>query len=74
MQKKHNHRMNEEIDRLETKIGFLEGQAEELNEVVIGQEKAIQELMKRIELLEKKVSDLEEVSGEARPNRRPPHY
>ncbi len=74
MQKKHNHRMNEEIDRLEIKIGFLEGQAEELNEVVIGQEKAIQELMKRIELLEKKVSDLEEVSGEARPNRRPPHY
>ena len=66
--------MNEEIDRLEIKIGFLEGQAEELNEVVIGQEKAIQELMKRIELLEKKVSDLEEVSGEARPNRRPPHY
>lgn len=74
MQKKHNHCMNEEIDRLEIKIGFLEGQAEELNEVVIGQEKAIQELMKRIELLEKKVSDLEEVSGEARPNRRPPHY
>ena len=66
--------MNEEIERLETKIGFLEGQVEELNEVVITQDRSIAELQKKLELLEKKVTDLEEVSGEARPNRKPPHY
>lgn len=66
--------MNEEIERLEIKIGFLEGQVEELNEVVITQDRSIAELQKKLELLEKKVTDLEEVSGEARPNRKPPHY
>ena len=66
--------MNEEIERLEIKLGFLEGQVEELNEVVITQDRSIAELQKKLELLEKKVTDLEEVSGEARPNRKPPHY
>lgn len=66
--------MNEEIERLEIKIGFLEGQVEELNEVVITQDRSIAELQKKLEFLEKKVTDLEEVSGEARPNRKPPHY
>ena len=66
--------MNEEIERLEIKIGFLEGQVEELNEVVITQDRSIAELQKKLELLKKKVTDLEEVSGEARPNRKPPHY
>lgn len=66
--------MNEEIERLEIKIGFLEGQVEELNEVVITQDRSIAELQKKLEHLEKKVTDLEEVSGEARPNRKPPHY
>lgn len=66
--------MNEEIERLEIKIGFLEGQVEELNEVVITQDRSIAELQKKLELLEKKVTDLEDVSGEARPNRKPPHY
>lgn len=66
--------MNEEIERLEIKIGFLEDQVEELNEVVITQDRSIAELQKKLELLEKKVTDLEEVSGEARPNRKPPHY
>ena len=39
-----------------------------------GLRKSIAILEKRIEMLEKKVEDLIEESGEARPNRRPPHY
>ena len=61
-------------DVLEIKISYLELKYEELNEVVIAQDKEIQRLKGEIKVLEKKVSDLEEVSGVDRPNRRPPHY
>ena len=66
--------MSEELERLEIKVSYLESQSDELNKVVIEQSKSIVILEKRIEALEKKVEDLIEVSGEARPNRRPPHY
>ena len=66
--------MNEDLERLEIKISYLESQNAELNDVVIDQGKSIASLEKRIEMLEKKVEDLIEESGEARPNRRPPHY
>ena len=62
------------LERLEIKISYLESQNAELNDVVIDQGKSIAILEKRIEMLEKKVEDLIEESGEARPNRRPPHY
>ena len=66
--------MEEEIETLEIKVSYLESQCDELNNVIIDQEKTIAILEKLIESLEKKVADLIEVSGEARPNRRPPHY
>lgn len=66
--------MNEDLERLEIKISYLESQNAELNDVVIDQGKSIAILEKRIEMLEKKVEDLIEESGEVRPNRRPPHY
>ena len=66
--------MNEDLERLEIKISYLESQNAELNDVVIDQGKSIAILEKRIGMLEKKVEDLIEESGEARPNRRPPHY
>lgn len=66
--------MNEDLERLEIKISYLESQNAELNDVIIDQGKSIVLLEKRIEFLEKKVEDLIEESGEARPNRRPPHY
>lgn len=66
--------MNEELERIEMKVCYLEGLVSELNEVAVTQEKEITELEKKLRLLEKKVEDLIEESGEARPNRRPPHY
>ena len=66
--------MNDDIERLEIKISYLESQNAELNDVIIDQGKSIVLLEKRIEFLEKKVEDLIEEAGEARPNRRPPHY
>lgn len=66
--------MNEDIERLEIKISYLESIAAELNEVVIDQSREINHLKVQVEKLEKKVEDLIEETSEARPNRRPPHY
>ena len=64
----------EELERLEIKASYLEDTVAKLNEVVIDQERTIGSLIMRIESLERKVEDLIEVSSEARPSRRPPHY
>ena len=64
----------EEMEMLEVKVSYLEDTVSKLNDVIIDQERTIGSLLMRIESLEKKVEDLIEVSSEARPNRRPPHY
>ena len=64
----------EELEKLEIKASYLEDTVAKLNDVVIDQERTIGSLLMRIESLERKVEDLIEVSSEARPNRRPPHY
>lgn len=66
--------MNEDIERLEIRNAYLEAQVAELNEVVIEQQKSIDNLTMQLQAVAKKVADLIEESGEARPNRRPPHY
>lgn len=66
--------MNEDIERLEIRNAYLEAQVAELNEVVIEQQKSIDNLTMQLQAIAKKVADLIEESGEARPNRRPPHY
>lgn len=67
--------MNEDdIERLEIKISYLESQNAELNDVIIEQGKDITYLKIKLEHLERKVQELIEESGEARPNRKPPHY
>lgn len=64
----------ENTEMLEIKVSYLEDTVAKLNDVIIDQERTIGCLIMRIESLEKKVEDLIEVSGEARPNRKPPHY
>ena len=66
--------IQEELDNLEIKVSYLELKFDELNQVIIEQDRAISKMKAQIEALEKKVVDLEEESGQDRPNRRPPHY
>lgn len=66
--------MNEELDKLEMKICYLEEQNAVLNEVVIEQGKDITRLEVQLIALEKKVKDLIDESSPDRPSRRPPHY
>ena len=66
--------MNEELDALEIKVSYLELKCDELNEVIVEQQKDMKKMKAQIEALEKKVLDLEEERGQDRPNRKPPHY
>ncbi len=66
--------MNDDLEKLEIRLSYLEKENAELNEAVLDCDRTISELLKRIEKLESNVADLIEESGESRPNRRPPHY
>ncbi len=67
--------MNEEIERLETKVSYLEAGLDELNEVVIEQQKTIDSLNHTVERLTERLQSLiEEVGTPNRPSTRPPHY
>lgn len=70
----HNFGMNEELDKLEMKVSYLESQNAELNEVVIDQGKQIAHMMVQLEEMKRKIKDLMEVTADERANRRPPHY
>lgn len=62
------------MDALEIKVSYLELKCDELNEVIVEQDRAISKMRAQLEALEKKVIDLEEEAGQDRPNRKPPHY
>lgn len=64
----------DELDRLEIRISYLEKQNEELNEVVIEQSKTITHLMVQMEEIKNKVKDLMDITADERANRKPPHY
>ena len=78
--------MNEEIENLEIKVSYLEASLDELNSVVVNQQKEIDALNLSVEKLTQKLQNLIEEAGtklqnlieEAgtpdRPSRRPPHY
>ena len=67
--------MNEEIEKLEIKISYLEAGIAELNDIVIQQQKTIDSLSYSLEKMQEKFQSLiEEVDTPNRPNRRPPHY
>ena len=64
----------DELERLEIRLSYLEKQNAELNEVVIDQGKTITHLLVQMEEMKKKVKDLMDVTVDERANRRPPHY
>ena len=64
----------DELERLEIRLSYLEKQNAELNEVVIDQGKTITHLLVQMEEMKKKVKDLMDVTADERANRRRPHY
>ncbi|NLZ69122.1 MAG: SlyX family protein [Spirochaetales bacterium] len=67
--------MDNNIEKVEIKISYLENQVKDLNEVVVNQMKDIDALSIQLLKLEQKVLDLIEEAGDGdRPSRKPPHY
>ena len=59
---------------LETKAAFQENLLAELNEVIIGQQRDIDQLRKRCEHLEQEIQDLKSGGQGPIADERPPHY
>lgn len=65
----------ERIIRLETKLAYQDDLIQQLNEVIIDQQRRIHDLENKTELLSKKLEDLLELAAEERnTGERPPHY
>ena len=66
---------DERLEKIETKIAFLEDAMEELNRALYGQQKQIDQLQAMVESLVSHVRDMSDQIGERLPaNERPPHY
>lgn len=64
-----------DLERLETKLAYLERANQELSDVVFGQQKALDELARRVARLADRVQALEAAGpGEPVGDERPPHY
>ena len=65
----------EAIERLETKIAFLERANNELSDVVYRQQREIQSLLAKFENLVERVSSMRSADeGRTPEDERPPHY
>lgn len=63
--------MEKRLEKLETNVAYLQDTVAQLNEIVTSQQILVAKLEKQNEFLARK---LEELDGEDRPNRQPPHY
>ena len=59
------------LEKLETNLVYMQDIINSLNSVVTDQTMEIEQLKKRLEIISRR---LEEVEGEDRPSRKPPHY
>ena len=68
--------MNEErLEKIETKIAFLEDTVEGLNQTIYAQQKQMDQMQAIIASLASRVRDLSDTVGERLPaNEKPPHY
>lgn len=58
---------------LETKFAYLEDFVQQLQDVVVAQQKTLNKLLHENKMISEKLTDLLENSQDI-PNRRPPHY
>lgn len=63
--------MEKRLEKLETDLSYLQAEVAQLNEIVTTQQLLVAKLEKQNEYLANKI---EELDGEDRPNRKPPHY
>lgn len=69
--------MEDDIIRLDTRIIYLEDSIQQMNMIMLEQDKKMDKLMVVVNALREKISELEEKKGErglSEENERPPHY
>ncbi len=66
--------MEERITTLEEKVMYQEDLIQQLNQVVVGQQRAIDVLEKRVEQLARRLLEVEDGTKELPPSEKPPHY
>lgn len=66
--------MQEQMDNLEVKFLYLQKLVEELNVVVIEQQKELRELGQMVRILGQKLRDLSSPQPDFDPDEKPPHY
>ena len=66
--------MEQRLIELEIKLSYQESIITDLNESVIAQQREIDRLKTGMEMLKKRLQELQDVSGENLPHTRPPHY
>lgn len=71
---RYSYQMDERIINLEMKLAFQEDLLSQLNESLVSQQKEIDYLTGKTEILSEKIKELEEKDSVDRPNRKPPHY
>lgn len=66
---------DERLEKIESKIAFLEDTVDDLNKTIYAQQREIDQLRAVIESLASHVRDLSDTVGERGPaHERPPHY
>ena len=66
--------INNRIMELEIKNSHLEDTIEQLNKIVIQQQQSIDEIVRHLEQIQNKISNLQESHDKELPEPPPPHY
>ena len=67
--------LEDKIIEIETKLAFAEESIEQLNDVIVSQQKMLDKLTRQIQLLDKKIDDESQNWQQTNPtDETPPHY
>ncbi len=67
--------LEDKIIEIETKLAFAEESIEQLNDVIVSQQKMLDKLTRQIQLLDKKIEDESQNWQQTNPvDETPPHY
>ena len=67
--------LEDKIIEIETKLAFAEESIEQLNDVIVSQQKMLDKVTKQIQLLDKKIEDESQNWQQTNPiDETPPHY
>ncbi len=67
-------KLTEQLEQMQSQLAFQDDTLHALNDVVAEQDREIQQLNRKVELLIGQLQGLSEAVNEVKPDERPPHY